>query len=73
MADRFTPAQKRAALVRELGMRRRVYPRWVEAGRMKSSEMHHEIAVLEAILEDYPEQREPDLFTTSRRPHPSEA
>lgn len=59
----ITHAQKRACLVRELAMRRRVYGRWVEAGRMTRHEADHEIAAMEAILADYPERTEPDLFS----------
>lgn len=63
MAQQITPAQKRACLTREIKMRRRVYPRWVQAGKMSQRDMDHEIAVMEAILADYPEQVAPDLFT----------
>lgn len=50
----ITLAQKRACLERELRMRRRVYPRWVKAGRLTQAQAEHEIAVMEAILADYP-------------------
>lgn len=59
----FTAEQKRACLKRELGMRRRVYPRWCDTGKMTRRDMDHEIAVMEAILADYPEAVEPDLFS----------
>lgn len=62
MPDPITPAQKRACLKREIGMRRRVYPGRVASGKMTQHEMDHEIAVIEAILADYPEEVEPDLF-----------
>lgn len=64
MADPISPAQKRACLKRELGMRRRVFPGRVASGKMSQREMDHEIAVLEAILADYPEEVEPNLFST---------
>lgn len=48
--------QKRAAVEREIKMRRRVYPRWVEAGKM--SKANEEIAIMEAILADYPARQE---------------
>lgn len=50
----ITPADKRACIERELRMRRRVYPRWVEAGRLTRQQADREIAVMEAILGDYP-------------------
>lgn len=50
--------QKRACIERELKMRRRVYPRWVEAGRMTQAKADEEVAVMEAILADYPPRQE---------------
>lgn len=38
---------------RELAMRRSVYPKWVESGRMTQSEADHEIAVMADIVHDY--------------------
>ena len=35
---------------REIGMRLRVYPRWVQSGRMKQDEADREIARMEAVL-----------------------
>jgi hypothetical protein len=35
---------------REIGMRRRVYPRWVEAGKMRQSKADDEIRVMEAVF-----------------------
>ena len=34
---------------REIALRRRVYPRWVEAGRLKLDRAERQIAVLEAV------------------------
>ncbi|MGB3408605.1 MAG: hypothetical protein WBA67_14060 [Jannaschia sp.] len=59
MSGRFTDAEKRKALEREIGMRRRVYARQVETGRMTTGDAEHGIAVMCAILDDY---AEPDLF-----------
>ena len=36
---------------REVAMRRRVYPRWVEDGRMRQEKADHEIECMEAIAE----------------------
>lgn len=49
---------KRAALEREIKMRRRVYPRWVQDGRMSQAKADEEIAVMQAILADYPPRQE---------------
>ena len=52
-APRINDADKRAALERELAFRRRCYPKWVAEGRMTRAQMEHQIAVIEAILDDY--------------------
>ncbi len=52
----ITAADKRREAERELAMRRRVYPRMVETGRMKKHEAERQIAVMEAIAEDYQER-----------------
>lgn len=55
----ITNADKRRECERELAMRRRVYPRWVETGKMKKHDAERQIAIMEAIAEDYQER---DLF-----------
>lgn len=60
MADLFgaPPIEKRdkvRCLQRELDMRRRVYPRWVQTGKMLQVSADREIATMEAILADYQE------------------
>jgi len=59
----FTAAQKLACAKRELTMRRRVYPNWVNQGRMTQEEANHEVAVMADIVEDYRAKAEPSLFT----------
>lgn len=59
MTAAFTRAEKRAAALKEAGMRRRVYGRWADEGRMTAEERDRGIAVMEAIAADY---AEPDLF-----------
>ena len=49
----ITDADKHAAALREVRMRRRVYPGWISKGRMTQVEAEREIAVMEAIAEDY--------------------
>jgi hypothetical protein len=49
----FTNEEKRAAVVRELGYRKRVYERRVADGKMTRQLADAQIAVFEAILADY--------------------
>lgn len=53
MPDVITDADKLACAERELKMRKRVYGRWVEEGRMSAGKAAHEIACMEAIVADY--------------------
>ena len=39
-----------ACVRREIAMRRRVYPRWIESGKMTQAKADREIAVMEAVL-----------------------
>lgn len=55
----ITRQMKREAALRELKLRRRVYPRWVEQRRILQEVADREIQVMEAIAADY---AEPDLF-----------
>jgi hypothetical protein len=55
----ITRQMKREAALREVKMRRSVYPRWVKDGRMTQAVADREIATMEAIAADY---AEPDLF-----------
>lgn len=45
-----------ACVEREIAMRRRVYPRWVESGKLKQGEADEEIRRMEAVLETLREQ-----------------
>lgn len=51
----YSTERKIACLDREIGMRRRVYPRFVQVKKMTKEAADEEIAVLEAILVDYTE------------------
>jgi hypothetical protein len=55
----ITRQMKREAAEREVKMRRRVYPKWVQDGRMTQAMADQQIAVMAAIAADY---AEPDLF-----------
>lgn len=47
----FTPEQLKACAERELKMRERVYPRWIEQGRMTQQKADAETAMMRAIVE----------------------
>lgn len=49
----MTEAEKFECAKRELAMRKKVYPRWVEQGRMTQQKADREIACMSAIVEDY--------------------
>ena len=49
----ITTEQKIACIKREIAMRQRVYPRWVDTGKMKQEKADHEIDAMLAILRDY--------------------
>lgn len=53
MADRFTARQKQQAAAREVAQRQRVYPRLVEAGKMKRTDADKQIAIMSDIESDY--------------------
>lgn len=53
MEANVTTADKLACVEREITMRERVYPRWIDAGRMSKQKAAQEIAVMKAIAEDY--------------------
>lgn len=40
----------RAAIVREIGMRRKVYPAWCDKGRLTRADAVHQIAAMESAL-----------------------
>lgn len=49
----ITSADKLACAERELKMRQRVYPRWVDAGKMSAGKAELEIEMMKAIAADY--------------------
>ena len=76
MASKTTPGQSVAELLRELAMRQRVYPNWIQNGRVgrkpsiTTEDAVHRIAVIEELIEDvyqlYPSLRpvaQGSLFT----------
>jgi hypothetical protein len=59
----ITIEQQVAAVVRELRLRRQLYPLWVTAGRLTQAKAEHEIAAMEAVLETVKAQMPPDLLS----------
>lgn len=53
MADGISNTDKLKAIERELKYRRHVYPRLKSAGRMTETVMEKQIAIMEAIRDDY--------------------
>ncbi len=49
----ITTGDKIRCLKREIAMRERNYPRWVESGKMKQHDADREVAVMKAVLHDY--------------------
>lgn len=52
-AARIPHRDKLAEVRRELALRRRVYPKWVEAGQLGQAQADRQLAALEAIESDY--------------------
>lgn len=55
MAGKYTDAAKAACAKREVGMRRRVYQRWVDEGRTgwTQNRADLEIGIMQEIADDY--------------------
>ena len=52
-----------ACAKRELAIRERVYPKWVEAKKMTADQCRHEIETMQAIVAELETKaKEPDLF-----------
>ncbi|WP_412508779.1 hypothetical protein [Roseovarius sp. SYSU LYC5161] len=56
---------KYAAVRREIRQRRRVYPRLIEQGKMSQADADREIAIMEAIADDY--DTKADMFAQRRQ------
>lgn len=56
MPAHFTTAEKVQELRRELTLRRRVYPRRVEDGKLPQKTAARNIALIEALIADYEEK-----------------
>lgn len=53
MTDIITDTDKLNCAEREVKLRQKHYPRWVEEGKLSLGKATHEIACMEAIAEDY--------------------
>lgn len=60
--DAVTPAQLAACASRELAMRKRVYPHWVDTGRMTREAAQREITAMAAIVRVLDKRAQGDLF-----------
>ena len=49
----FTDRDKLKAVEREIALRKSAYPRFVEKGKLKQEVADREVAVMEAIAQDY--------------------
>lgn len=61
-------AEQIKCVKREIAMRERVYPRWVNAGRLVQSKADTEIAVMKAVLKTLETQPLPLLHPEERAP-----
>jgi hypothetical protein len=49
----FTAEDKLREIERELKLRQRLYPHWIETGKIAAGDARRRIDILEAIAEDY--------------------
>ncbi len=63
MSD-FTDEEKMICAEREVRMRKRVYPHYIDSGKMDADKARKEIGIMEAIAEDYRKKVKPGLFET---------
>lgn len=59
MEFKFSDEEKHTAAKREVAMRKRVYPGWVAAGRMKLDMAEYQIAVMQEIADEYAVKESP--------------
>lgn len=62
----YSIERKIQCIKREIGLRQRVYPARVQAGKMTHSEATDELAVLQDILRDYLERAQLSLFPSGK-------
>ena len=52
----FTAEDKLREIERELKLRRRLYPHWIEIGKIDASDAKRQIEIMAAIAADYEKQ-----------------
>jgi hypothetical protein len=52
----FTAEDKLREIERELKLRRRLYPHWIEIGKIEAGDAKRRIEVMQAIADDYERQ-----------------
>jgi predicted deacetylase len=58
----FTAEEKHREALRELAMRKRLYPWWIEKGVMTAADAARKIAIMAAITEDYAQAAQQELL-----------
>lgn len=58
----FTLPEMIAEAKREVAMRERVYPRWIDAGKLKPSEAARRISLMKAIADELERRQQPGLL-----------
>jgi hypothetical protein len=54
-----------ACVRREIGMRKKVYPRWIQSGRMTPEESERQILTMEAVLATLERVRDEQMAKTA--------
>lgn len=54
----ITTEDKLKEITREIKMRQRLYPRWVDAGKMSKEKANHALMIMQAVRQDYLDQME---------------
>jgi len=66
MTGKFSAVDKRDCVIREANMRRMVYPRRIEAGKMRQGSADREIAMMDEIAADYKKLAETEMLERNR-------
>jgi hypothetical protein len=67
MTDIITTKDKLKCAERELALRQAFYPKWVKAGKMSEGAKEHELAAMQAIIDDYRAAVEKERFVDADR------
>lgn len=58
----FTLSEMISEAKREVAVRERVYPKWIERGKLKPSESSRRIALMKAIADELERRQQPGLL-----------